>query len=353
MRKRKGLLKTGAQAAGLLVLCAGLWLSFASGVARAIPEESQRNAGPTNRTWENYFGVSILPSGRAIVVGDKGLVMTSDDQGKTWTHQQLRNGLTPFDLYSIAFTPDGAKGWIAGDGGSMYRSDDQGKTWTLQPTKTAAALMKVAVIDAQKACAVGEHGMVICTADDGATWNSQKFEDMVFFDVTFTDANNGWAVGEFETVLDTIDGGKTWTIKNGGQRTLKADPYFAIAFTDPNNGLVLGLNGIDLKTSDAGKTWTPGALADEPYSFYAAVPLTTGGSGDIYTVGVDGVTGRIARDTKMTRTVSGASNSINAIALTPQFGLAVGLSGTILQTKDSGQSWSGLNGGDSAQARAQ
>jgi photosystem II stability/assembly factor-like uncharacterized protein len=352
MRKRKGMIGAGALAAGLLALCAGLWLSFVIGVARAVPEQPPRNAGPINRSWENYFGVSILSSGRAIVVGDKGLVMISDDQGKTWTHQQLKNGLTPFDLYSIGFTPDGAKGWIAGDGGSMYRSDDQGKTWTLQPTKLAAALMKVMVVDAQKACAVGEHGAVICTADNGATWISQKFEDLVFFDVTFTDANNGWAVGEFETVVNTIDGGKTWTIKNGGQRTLKADPYFAIAFTDAHNGLALGLNGIELKTADGGKTWSSGALAGAPYSFYAAVPLTVGGGGDIYVVGVDGVTGRIVQD-KMTRTISGASNSINAVALAPQFGLAVGLSGTIIRTSDNGQSWSGLNSGDSAQARAQ
>src|SRR5207244_7017331 len=124
-------------------------------------------------------------------------------------------------------------------------------------------------------------------------------------------------------------------------------------FTDTNNGLVLGLNGIDLKTSDGGKTWTPGSLANAPYSCYAAVPLTTGGSGDIYIVGVDGVTGRVARDNKMTRTMSGASNSINSIALTPQFGLAVGTSGTIIRTTDNGQTWSGLNGADSAQARAQ
>src|SRR5579859_7505343 len=181
MRERKGMIRAGALAAELLALCAGLWLSIGAGVARAVPEESQHKVGPINRSWENYFGVSILPSGRAIVVGDQGLVMSSDDQGKTWTRQQLKNGLTPFDLYSVAFTPDGAKGWIAGDGGSMYRSDDQGKTWTLQPTKVAAALMKVAAVDAQKACAVGEHGAVICTADDGATWDAKKFEDMVFF----------------------------------------------------------------------------------------------------------------------------------------------------------------------------
>jgi photosystem II stability/assembly factor-like uncharacterized protein len=329
-------------------LCACLWLSLAANQVQAVAEAQQAASGPANRTWENYFGAAILSSGRAIVAGDKGLVMTSDDQGKTWSRQQLRNGDTPFDLYSVAFSPDGAKGWIAGDGGSIYRTEDQGKTWTLQPTKLAASLMKVAVIDAQKACAVGEHGAVICTADGGATWNTQKFDDLVFFDVAFADADNAWAVGEFQTVANTTDGGKTWAIKRGGERILKADPYFAIAFDKAGNGLVLGLNGIDLTTSDGGKSWTEGQLSGDPYSFYTAVALDS----STYVGGVDGITGRVAQG-KLTRTVSGASNSINAVAFGPQFGVAVGLSGTLLKTNDNGQSWSSLTGLEAVQARAQ
>ena len=114
MSKRKATTRFGRLAAGLLILCAGLWLAFPASLARAVPGPSQHGV-PAIRTWENYFGVSILPSGRSIVVGDKGLVMSSDDQGKTWSRQQLKNGLTPFDLYSVAFTPDGSSGLIAGD----------------------------------------------------------------------------------------------------------------------------------------------------------------------------------------------------------------------------------------------
>jgi photosystem II stability/assembly factor-like uncharacterized protein len=346
MRRRRGLIASGALTIAALFAC---WqLSFPARVAQAVAEAPQHNAGSAGRTWENYFGVAILSSGRAIVVGDKGLVMATDDQGKTWSRQQLKSGDTPFDLYSIAFTPDGSRGWIAGDGGSMYRSDDQGKTWTLQPTKVAAALMKVAVVDGQKACAVGEHGAVLCTSDGGATWNAQKFEDMVFFDLTFTDANTGWAVGEFQTVLNTTDGGKSWTVKNGGKRTVTADPYFAIAFDQAGNGLVLGLNGIDLTSHDGGKSWKEGELSGNPYSFYAAV---ANGS-DTYVGGADGITGRIAQG-QLTRTTSVASNSINGVAFGPQYGLAVGLSGTVMRTDNSGQSWSGLTIGGPAQARAQ
>ena len=350
MRRRKGLVRAGVGSVALIALGASLWLSYSAGIAKAAPEGQQATASATmDRSWENYFGAVILSSGRAIVVGDKGLVMTSDDQGKTWARQELKNGRTPFDLYSVAFSEDGAVGWIAGDGGSMFKSTDQGKTWALQPTKLAAALMKVAVIDAQKACAVGEHGAVVCTADAGATWNASKFEDLVFFDLTFTDPNNGWAVGEFQTILNTTDGGKTWAIKRGGERILKADPYFAIAFDKSNNGLVLGLNGIDLTSNDGGKTWKEGELTGNPYSFYSAVPV---GNGETYVGGVDGITGRIAGD-KLTRTTSGASNSINAVAFASNYGVAVGLSGTLLHTSDNGQTWSSLTNGAAAQARAQ
>ncbi|HVN89675.1 MAG TPA: YCF48-related protein [Candidatus Binataceae bacterium] len=348
MSKKVGLVRAVAGSVALIALSACLWLSYTAGTAKAAPEEQPPTYHPVDRTWENYFGATILSSGRAIVVGDKGLVMTSDDKGKTWSRQQLKNGLTPFDLYSVAFTSDGAVGWIAGDGGSLFKSTDQGKTWTLQPTKLAAALMKVAVVDAQKACAVGEHGAVVCTSDGGTTMNASKFEDLVFFDVTFTDPNTGWGVGEFQTVLNTADGGKTWAIKYGGQRTLKADPYFAVAF-EKDNGLVLGLNGITLTTADAGKTWKEGTLSGEPYSFYSAVPLA---SGETYVGGVDGLTGRITGD-KLTRTTSGASNSINAVAFASDYGIAVGLSGTLLSTTDNGQTWSSLDKGESAQARAQ
>ena len=350
MRRRTDLVRAGALWAGLVALGAGVSLGLSAGDVQAAPEGHQTTAAPINRTWENYFGAAILTTGHLIVVGDKGLVMASDDQGKSWTRQQLLNGVTPFDLYSVAFTSDDAVGWIAGDGGSMYKSTDQGKTWTLQPTKLAAALMKVAVVDPQKACAVGEHGAVVCTADAGATWSAQKFEDMLFFDITFIDANTGWAVGEFQTVLNTTDGGKTWAVKYGGQRILTADPYFAVAFDKTNNGLVLGLNGVDLTTTDGGKTWKEGKLKDAPYSFYSAVPMGSGG--ETYVGGVDGTTGRIAQE-QLTRTETGSSNSINAVAFAPKFGVAVGVSGTLLHTGDNGQTWSNLNNGDAAQARAQ
>jgi photosystem II stability/assembly factor-like uncharacterized protein len=177
-----------------LVLCASLWIGGWS-TTPAVADDPKDGVGPASRPWENYFGVAILSNDRTVVVGDKGVVMTSTNRGATWTRIQLTKDSKYYDLYSLAFTPDGSRGWAVGDGGSVFRTDDRGATWTQQDSTQTAALLKVAVIDAQKACAVGEHGVVICTDDAGAHWNSQKFEDLVFFDVVFTDPTHGWAVG--------------------------------------------------------------------------------------------------------------------------------------------------------------
>lgn len=333
-----------------MTLCAALALTLIAGVAREA--RGDQTAGPAKgRTWENYFGVALLPSDRAVVVGDKGLIMTSDDQGHTWQRQQVKKGFKNFDLYSVAFAPDGVHGWAVGDGGAVFRSEDKGATWSSQESKQTAALLKVAAIDAQHACAVGEHGTVICTVDAGTTWSAQKFEDFVFFDLAFTDANNGWAVGEFATTIRTADGGKTWAIETGGQRNLTSDPSFAIAFENASNGLILGLNGEDMTTDDGGKTWKSGTLAGQHHSFYAAAGMPSGGAPGIYIGGQDGVTARVAGG-EVLAAPSATANSITALALSPHLGLAVGMGGTIMRSTDEGQHWSTGNATDAAQARA-
>src|SRR5207253_9970501 len=178
---------------------------------------SLRPATPQpDRSWESYFGVAILPSGRAVVVGDKGVVMTTDNHGHTWTRQQFERNKKYYDLYSVAFTSDGSRGWVVGDNGTIFRSDDGGMSWTEQhvPPGANAALLQIAVADAQKVCIGGEHGVLLCTGDGGATWNLQKFRDIGFFDVVFSDPNNVWAVGEFATLLHSNDLGKSWQVKN-------------------------------------------------------------------------------------------------------------------------------------------
>jgi photosystem II stability/assembly factor-like uncharacterized protein len=328
----------------LLTLCVSLCISCWQTAALATDSGDQQGVGPASRPWENYFGVAILSNDRTVVVGDKGVVMTSPNRGSTWTRIQLTKDNIYNDLYSLAFTPDGSRGWAVGDGGSIFRTDDRGSTWKLQTSGQSAALLKIAV---------GEHGLVLCTDDAGAHWNTQKFEDLVFFDVVFTDSNHGWAVGEFSTTIRTIDGGKTWSVQTGAKRIVTLDPYFAIVFKNAADGLVLGLNGIDMQTRDGGNTWQAGTLPDQHRSFYAAVAAPANGSNVFYVGGEDGITARVIDDNKVVRTDTVTSNSITSIAFSSNFGIAVGLSGTVMRSEDGGQNWIELQGSQLVETRAQ
>lgn len=63
---------------------------------------------------------------RVWVVGDQGLIVHSDDGGKTWERQTSG---TDAWLDSITFHVNGQQGWAAGSGGTILKTADGGKSW--------------------------------------------------------------------------------------------------------------------------------------------------------------------------------------------------------------------------------
>ena len=104
----------------LLIVAAG-----AAG-ARAAIEGIPRTSAPS---WLSLFGVAIEPDNSIFIVGSKGLLLTSTDQGKSWLQRTIkeREGTDLFqdrDLYAIRFTPSGKIGWIVGEDGIIMKSPD-------------------------------------------------------------------------------------------------------------------------------------------------------------------------------------------------------------------------------------
>jgi photosystem II stability/assembly factor-like uncharacterized protein len=142
-----------------------------------------------------------------------------------------------------AVTRAGATLVAVGQRGHILLSDDNGTTWRQSKVPVSSDLTAVYFVDARKGWAVGHDGVILATADGGATWslqldgkganqalvddlsrkpaaeallaeakrNVEQGADKPFLDVWFADEKTGYAVGAFNLVFRTDDGGKTWT----------------------------------------------------------------------------------------------------------------------------------------------
>jgi photosystem II stability/assembly factor-like uncharacterized protein len=164
---------------------------------------------------------------------------------------------------------------VVGDRGHVLLSSDQGRNWQQVIVPTRALLTGVSFPDEHHGWAVGHDGVILATQDGGQTWVRQddgKNLDTVYLDVLFLDATHGFAVGAYGKCKVTTDGGRTWTSARPtkdevhlNRITASADGYLYLA----------GESGLLLVSRDRGETWRK---ANVPYegSLFGALPLTAG-----------------------------------------------------------------------------
>jgi photosystem II stability/assembly factor-like uncharacterized protein/predicted esterase len=99
--------------------------------------------------------------------------------------------------------PAGGDTWFAvGEKGTIVTSSDDGVTWTAQPAPTTEDLYAVAFADASRGMAVGAHGTALVTTDGGAHWTSANTGlDGYLGALTWLDGQTALVVGEAGTVL--------------------------------------------------------------------------------------------------------------------------------------------------------
>lgn len=136
---------------------------------------------------------------RLVAVGPRGLIIVSDDRGKTWTQARVP---VQSDLLAVHF-PVPQQGWAVGHEGVVLHSADGGTTWVKQLDGRTA-------LDAFKAHygRMGPGPAVEAAAQ--LELNYRAGPALPWLDVWFEDANTGFAVGSFGMLIATRDGGKTW-----------------------------------------------------------------------------------------------------------------------------------------------
>jgi photosystem II stability/assembly factor-like uncharacterized protein len=196
-----------------------------------------------------------------------------------------------------------------GERGFVLYSDDQGRSWTARPTPVTRTLTGVAFRDAKTGIAVGHGGSIVRSEDGGATWTQIMVEETgtdSLLDVQHLAGDHFIAYGAFGLYLDSSDAGRTW------QRRTILEPAPAAAATASGSEeegeylgepfdrhisrvirvdsslLLVGESGTLARSDDEGVTWS---RIESPYegSWFNALRLDDG------TVLVFGMRGNVYR----------------------------------------------------------
>jgi photosystem II stability/assembly factor-like uncharacterized protein len=209
------------------------------------------------------WGVSFPDVTNGWAVGDRGLVLHTQDGGKTWAHQDAG---TTADLGQVDF-PDESNGWALADPPSSdnllaLHTTDGGATWSKVKVAYNVYAEALRFYDAQQGWVAGLVGPsygVLHTTDGGVTWAKQKLPRMDYlFDLFFLTEKEGWAAGgkmddegfDHAFLVHTSDGGATWTKLPEVYDALFRSCYFV----DASHGWAAGDGGL-FSTEDGGQSW--------------------------------------------------------------------------------------------------
>jgi len=240
--------------------------------------EDPREPGVQQKLY--LFGLWALDKDRAWAVGDRSVLVSTTDGGKTWTASKVPmeldlsggQSLAAADpiLYDVAFT-DPQTGWVVGEFGKILHTSDGGATWREQEKSLMEGTGIIDLLDlpslfglhmksAREGLAAGLEGHVARTTDGGATWRYDPTEvdvpllDPLFRIVELPDGN-AWAVGAAGEVLRRQPGEAAWKRAKLGQDVLTW--LRGISFSDPQHGWMVGGFGLIYRTTDGGKSWLP------------------------------------------------------------------------------------------------
>lgn len=208
-------------------------------------------------------------------VGQNGVVLKTEDGGRTWSLRHSQQGL---GLTAVQFL-DPRRGWIVG--GSIYKTVDGGNTWTETVLDQPWGWTTVHFMDSSKGLFAGGGARVIKTTDGGLTWKetgTRYTQDITA--LHFVDAQNGYAVMpgwlhidntghtyNHTIFLRTTNGGDSW-ISQSGNYDLSQGFMTDVHFVTPEVGVVVTDEGRILKTGDAGVTWST-KYARDTVHFYS------------------------------------------------------------------------------------
>lgn len=176
----------------------GTWLNFDDRIDWLITD---RSSNSDLNAISSAFGDTLY------AIGDYGIVIRSDDLGKSWNNIHLDNKIRLFGLSFIS----GLNGFICGEGGSLYKTTKGGLSWNKIQLNTPNDLRGIAVIPTGEGLIVGNNGTIFRTTDGGQNWLEMSIGvSYDFLGVKLLTDGRAVVWGKNGTILTSSDFGANW-----------------------------------------------------------------------------------------------------------------------------------------------
>ena len=219
----------------MLICCLSLLITVSTAFSKGWhPQEI-----PDSAKEAHLQSVCFIDSMRGWAVGEKGVVLATEDGGITWIDltlelreqvMELLPGPVTINLYSVIFA-DALTGWCAGEAvlptmdpmgrtfKTIFQTEDGGRTWTCQyprllgdgisDTAVSGRINDIYFLDRQNGWATGTGYSYLVTHDGGITWEEQGMGWCVIPEMRMTMTSSKWLSPCFGMIT-----GYTWDMND-------------------------------------------------------------------------------------------------------------------------------------------
>ncbi len=241
----------------------------------AVGDALGRPALATRHAERSVLLAADRAGARIVAVGERGIVVLSDDQGERWRQASVPVSVT---LTAVRFA-DPQRGYALGHGGTVLATEDGGQSW--KPRLDGRRIAQILLADAK----AGTDAAAIESAErmvaDGA--------DKPLLDLVLFDAQRLLVVGAFGVALASDDGGASWTSWRSRLNNPKELHLYAVRQRG-SRILMAGEQGLVLMSEDSGRSFRRLTLPYGGSFFTAELP-------DDQTLVVAGLRGNVWRST--------------------------------------------------------
>lgn len=200
---------------------------------------------------EHYFAVYFIDENNGYLAGaagNNGVIKSTSDGGLNWDYEIIpakrMNSLCLAGTHTL---------WAVGDEGAIFYKADADSDWIIQDCGSTNKLNSVSAINPNQVWVTGENGIIYHSENHGMDWlpeNSSVGLDL--HSIHILDGESAWACGDAGSLVHTLNGGGTWDSQHkAGPTGILRD----ITFMYPEWGLVVGDSGVIYSSLDGGAHW--------------------------------------------------------------------------------------------------